>query len=279
MKLAFTKMQGLGNDFVVFDGISQPLSIGPQLAKGVADRHTGIGCDQILVAEASRSPDADIFYRIFNADGSEVGQCANGVRCIARFLFDQGVIQSREIVVETKTTKMRATLEEGGMVRVDMGAPRLEPGEILISFQRRQPRYELDLGSHQVSVLSLSLGNPHAVQFVSDVAVTAVEELGGLIESHPLFPERTNAEFVEVVDRETIRARIFERGVGETRASGSGGVASAVAAHLAGLVDNAVKVIMPGGEMLVSWEGEGFPVLMIGPAVTVFEGIVETDSL
>ncbi|HJL65497.1 MAG: diaminopimelate epimerase [Arenicellales bacterium] len=279
MKLAFTKMQGLGNDFVVFDGISQPLSIGPQLAKGVADRHTGIGCDQILVAEASRSPDADIFYRIFNADGSEVGQCANGVRCIARFLFDQGVIQSREIVVETKTTKMRATLEEGGMVRVDMGAPRLEPGEIPISFQRRQPRYELDLGSHQVSVLSLSLGNPHAVQFVSDVAVTAVEELGGLIESHPLFPERTNAEFVEVVDRETIRARIFERGVGETRASGSGGVASAVAAHLAGLVDNAVKVIMPGGEMLVSWEGEGFPVLMIGPAVTVFEGIVETDSL
>jgi|TARA_B100002003_G_scaffold103096_1_gene95788 diaminopimelate epimerase len=279
MKLAFTKMQGLGNDFVVFDGISQPLSIGPQLAKGVADRHTGIGCDQILVAEASRSPDADIFYRIFNADGSEVGQCANGVRCIARFLFDQGVIQSREIVVETKTTKMRATLEEGGMVRVDMGAPRLEPGEIPISFQRRQPRYELDLGSHQVSVLSLSLGNPHAVQFVSDVAVTAVEELGGLIESHPLFPERTNAEFVEVVDRETIRARIFERGVGETRASGSGGVASVVAAHLAGLVDNAVKVIMPGGEMLVSWEGEGFPVLMIGPAVTVFEGIVETDSL
>tara|TARA_B100000959_G_scaffold83453_2_gene88834 strand:- start:1930 stop:2769 length:840 start_codon:yes stop_codon:yes gene_type:complete len=279
MKLAFTKMQGLGNDFVVFDGISQPLSIGPQLATRVADRHTGIGCDQILVAEASRSPDADIFYRIFNADGSEVGQCANGVRCIARFLFDQGVIQSREIVVETKTTKMRATLEEGGMVRVDMGAPRLEPGEIPISFQRRQPRYELDLGSHQVSVLSLSLGNPHAVQFVSDVAVTAVEELGGLIESHPLFPERTNAEFVEVVDRETIRARIFERGVGETRASGSGGVASAVAAHLAGLVDNAVKVIMPGGEMLVSWEGEGFPVLMIGPAVTVFEGIVETDSL
>ncbi len=279
MKLAFTKMQGLGNDFVVFDGISQPLSIGPQLATRVADRHTGIGCDQILVAEASRSPDADIFYRIFNADGSEVGQCANGVRCIARFLFDQGVIQSREIVVETKTTKMRATLEEGGMVRVDMGAPRLDPGEIPISFQRRQPRYELDLGSHQVSVLSLSLGNPHAVQFVSDVAVTAVEELGGLIESHPLFPERTNAEFVEVVDRETIRARIFERGVGETRASGSGGVASAVAAHLAGLVDNAVKVIMPGGEMLVSWEGEGFPVLMIGPAVTVFEGIVETDSL
>ena len=279
MKLAFTKMQGLGNDFVVFDGISQPLSIGPQLATRVADRHTGIGCDQILVAEASRSPDADIFYRIFNADGSEVGQCANGVRCIARFLFDQGVIQSREIVVETKTTKMRATLEEGGMVRVDMGAPRLEPGEIPISFQRRQPRYELDLGSHQVSVLSLSLGNPHAVQFVSDVAVTAVEELGGLIESHPLFPERTNAEFVEVVDRETIRARIFERGVGETRASGSGGVASVVAAHLAGLVDNAVKVIMPGGEMLVSWEGEGFPVLMIGPAVTVFEGIMETDSL
>lgn len=279
MKLAFTKMQGLGNDFVVFDGISQRLNIGPALAKGVADRHTGIGCDQVLVAETSRSPEADIFYRIFNADGGEVGQCVNGVRCIARFLFDQGLIQGREIVVETMTTTMRVTLEEDGAVRVDMGVPRFEPDEIPISFQKRQSHYELDLGEFKVALLSLSLGNPHAVQFVGDVTVAAVEKLGRLIENHPLFPQRTNAEFVEVVDRGTIKARIFERGVGETRASGSGGVASAVAAHLAGRVDNEIEVIMPGGEISVSWEGEGYPVFMTGPAEAVFEGVVETDCL
>ena len=272
MSLKFTKMHGLGNDFVVFDGISQRVDLTPAQFKFVADRHFGIGCDHILLVEKSARPDADFRYRIFNADGGEVEQCGNGARCFVRFVHDQGLTQKTEIRVETASGIIVPRLESDGQVTVNMGVPRFEPVEIPFLAEKRALTYLLGLENRIVEISALSMGNPHAVQVVADVEAAPVAEEGPLIERHPSFPNRVNAGFMQVLDRGHIRLRVFERGAGETLACGTGACAAAVAGMTRGLLDGEVTVTTTGGDLRIRWQGEGSPVEMTGPAVTVFEG-------
>ncbi|WIM05281.1 MAG: diaminopimelate epimerase [Candidatus Nitricoxidivorans perseverans] len=279
MKIRFTKMHGLGNDFVVLDAIHQPFVPTRQQARFLADRHFGIGCDQILVVEKPGRPDADFRYRIFNADGGEVEQCGNGARCFARFVTDKGLTDRREIPVETKSGLIVLRIEDDGQVTVDMGAPRFAPADIPFDSPMGKASdavvQPLDMGEAVIDITAVSMGNPHAVHLVADVDHTPVEILGPLIESHPRFPQRTNAGFMQVVDRHAIRLRVYERGAGETLACGTGACAAAVAGIRRGLLDSPVRVITRGGELTIAWAGMGAPVLMTGPAVSVFEGEVE----
>lgn len=271
-RLRFTKMHGLGNDFVVFDGISQRVDLTPAQFKFVADRHFGIGCDQILLVEKSARPDADFRYRIFNADGGEVEQCGNGARCFVRFVHDQGLTQKTEIRVETASGIIVPRLESDGQVTVNMGVPRFEPVEIPFLAEKRALTYLLGLEKRSVEISALSMGNPHAVQLVADVEAAPVAEEGPLIERHPSFPNRVNAGFMQVLDRGHIRLRVYERGAGETLACGTGACAAAVAGMTRGLLDGEVTVTTTGGDLRIRWQGEDSPVEMTGPAVTVFEG-------
>lgn len=272
MILTFSKMHGLGNDFVLIDAISQPVSLSAEQIRFLADRHFGIGCDQLLMVEPPQDPAADFRYRIFNADGSEAEQCGNGARCFARFVRDRGLTDKDEIVLETRSGLFRAVIEDGNLVTVEMGQPRFEPEAVPFVAEAPAPRYTLDLGDRQVEVGVLSLGNPHAVLLVDDVTRAPVEQLGPLIEHHERFPQRVNVGFMEIGDRTHIRLRVFERGVGETLACGSGACAAVVAGHRLGLLDERVAVELPGGSLLVHWPGEGGVVTMTGPAVHVFEG-------
>ncbi len=272
MKLKFTKMQGLGNDFVVIDAIRQQVALTPELVRRLADRHFGIGCDQLLLVEPPTVRDADFRYRIFNADGGEVEQCGNGARCFARFVHEQGLTQQREIRVETARGIIRPRLEENSLVTVDMGAPRFAPADIPFDAERQALTYALDLGGASVTISALSMGNPHAVQVVEDIDTAPVAAQGPLIENHPRFPQRVNAGFLQVVDPHHIRLRVYERGAGETLACGTGACAAAVAGMRIGLLASPVAVAMRGGELCIAWPGEGFPVMMTGPAVTVFSG-------
>jgi diaminopimelate epimerase len=275
MRVRFTKMHGLGNDFVVLDAVRQPIDLTPAQARLLADRHFGVGCDQILVVEKAARPDADFRYRIFNADGGEVEQCGNGARCFVRFVHEKGLTAKRAIRVETKGGLIVPRLEDDGLVTVDMGVPRFEPSQVPFVTESDALVQPLRLGQDTVDITALSMGNPHAVQVVDDVDTAPVAEQGPLIENHPRFPQRANAGFMQVLDRHAIRLRVFERGAGETLACGSGACAAAVAGIARGLLDSPVRVTMRGGELAIAWAGPGQPVSMTGPAVTVFEGEID----
>lgn len=272
--IRFTKMHGLGNDFAVFDAINQALEFDTALVKFLADRHEGIGFDQLLIVESYAGNDADFRYRIFNADGSEVEHCGNGARCFARFVYEQGLTQKTSIPVMTESGRIVLDLTADGQVTVNMGIPRLEPAEIPFIFQQRQMLYTVEIGQDSVQLAAVSMGNPHAVLQVIDTETAPVESLGAILESHPLFPKRVNVGFMQVLDADHIRLRVFERGVGETRACGTGACAAVVAGRLQGLLADQVQVELPGGRLQIAWQGERQPVYMTGPATTVYTGTV-----
>jgi diaminopimelate epimerase len=271
MTLRFTKMQGLGNDFVVVDGVRQRVELTPSQVRRLADRRFGVGCDQVLLVERARG-DADFRYRIFNSDGGEVEQCGNGARCFVVFVRDHGLTDKREIRVETAGGLIVPKLEADGQVTVDMGVPRFRPEDVPFADGTGAVEESLDVDGETVRVSVLSMGNPHAVQVVADVDAAPVTTQGPRIEHHPRFPRRVNAGYMAIVDRATIRLRVWERGAGETLACGTGACAAVVAGIRRGLVDSPVRVIARGGELTIRWAGEGSPVLMTGPAATVFEG-------
>jgi diaminopimelate epimerase len=274
MKLKFTKMQGLGNDFVVIDGVNQSPFLGPEQLQLLADRHFGIGCDQILLVETAQG-DADFRYRIFNADGGEVEQCGNGARCFVRYVHDRGMTTKNEIRVETLSGLIVPRLEANGAVTVNMGAPKFEPREIPFIAGKRALTYPLDIDHRQVEISAVSMGNPHAVQLVADVDHAPVLTEGMLIERHPRFPQRVNAGYMQVVDRGHIRLRVYERGAGETLACGTGACAAVVTGINLGLLKSMVTVSFRGGDLTVRWEGGTEPVWMTGPAVAVFDGEID----
>ncbi|MCR4300628.1 MAG: diaminopimelate epimerase [Sulfuricaulis sp.] len=277
--MPFTKMHGAGNDFVVFDGVTRPVALTPEKIRRMADRHYGIGCDQVLLLERATASGADFRYRIFNADGGEVEQCGNGARCLVRFVHDKRLTTKDEIAVETLTGMIYPRLEADGNVSVNMGVPRFEPADVPFEADAREIVYDLKMQNRTVSVSVLSLGNPHAVQVVPDVDAAPVNTQGPQIERHPRFPRRVNAGYMQIVDRRHIRLRVYERGAGETLACGSGACAAVVAGRLRGLLDDKVEVKLPGGTLHVSWAGETQPVWMSGPAVAVFEGTIDLDKL
>jgi diaminopimelate epimerase len=272
--LKFTKMHGLGNDFVVLDATAQPLQLAPAQLRALADRHFGVGCDQILVVEKPRSADTDFYYRIFNADGGEVEQCGNGARCFVRFVHDKGLTAKTRIRVGTLGGIIEPRLESDGQVTVDMGAPVFEPTQIPFSAAEQALTYDLSINNKVIKINSLSMGNPHAVQLVPDVERAPVLSDGPLIEAHPRFPKRVNAGFMQIVSRAHIKLRVYERGAGETLACGTGACAAVVAGVQRGLLDARVRVTTRGGDLTIAWAGNASPVLMTGPAVTVFEGTV-----
>lgn len=271
MKLKFTKMQGLGNDFVVLDGINQSINLDQQQIRLLADRHFGIGCDQLLLVEKAAGQ-ADFRYRIFNADGSEVEQCGNGARCFVRYVHDHGLTQKNEIRIETLSGVISPKLEINGNVTVNMGKPLFEPEAIPFFAEKTALTYLLEMPDKPVTISALSIGNPHAVRVVREIESAPVETEGAFIETHPRFPKRVNVGYMQVIDRNHIKLRVFERGAGETRACGTGACAAVVAGINLGLLDNQVTVSTRGGELTISWQGEDTPVWMTGPAVTVFEG-------
>ena len=271
-RLKFTKMQGLGNDFVVLDGIRQHVDLTPDEIARLADRRFGVGCDQVLVVEAPTISGADFRYRIFNSDGGEVEQCGNGARCFVRFVREQGLTDKRSLRVETAGGIITPELLDTGEVRVDMGIPRFAPRDIPFASDSEEVIQHLDLGGESVAITALSMGNPHAVQCVADVAAVPVAAQGPKIERHARFPRRVNAGYMQVVDRATIRLRVWERGAGETLACGTGACAAVVAGIRRGLLDSDVRVETRGGVLSVQWDGPGAPVMMTGPAETVFDG-------
>ena len=275
VKVKFTKMQGQGNDFVVLDAVRHPFVPTPAQARFLADRHFGVGCDQILVVEKPGRADVDFGYRIFNADGGEVEQCGNGARCFARFVSEQGLSDKREIRVITRSGVIAPRLERDGAVTVDMGAPRFAPAAIPFQSDSDAVVQPLQVGAHRVDISVVSMGNPHAVQVVDDIDAAPVAQDGPLIESHPRFPQRANAGFMQIMDRHAIRLRVYERGAGETLACGTGACAAVVAGIRRGLLDSPVRVTTHGGDLSIAWAGPGRPVMMSGPAVTVFEGEID----
>ena len=272
MELHFSKMQGLGNDFVVLDGINQHVALSPEQIRRIADRHFGVGCDQLLLVEAYDGDDADFRYRIFNADGGEVEQCGNGARCFARFVYDQGLTQNTTIPVMTAGGRIVLQIQANGQVTVNMGVPIFEPAQIPLISPQRQTLYTVDIEEQAVAFASVSMGNPHAVVQVKALDSAPVATLGAQLESHPLFPKRINVGFMQVVARDRIRLRVFERGAGETLACGTGACAAVVAGCIQGLLDDSVTVDLRGGQLQIQWQGEGQPVWMTGPAETVFRG-------
>ena len=275
MTLNFTKMHGLGNDFVVIDAINQTVTLSSDQVRMLADRHFGIGCDQLLLVEATSSTEADFRYRIFNADGGEVGQCGNGARCFMKFVHDQGLTDKDRVSVETGSGILMLIREPDGAITVNMGIPRFEPADIPFDAPARDTRYELDTGASTVEIGALSMGNPHAIMRVDDIDTAPVAELGPLIERHARFPQRTNAGFMQILDADTVRVRVYERGAGETLACGSGACAAVVAGRVWGQLNDTVKVMLNGGELVVSWPGDGSPVMMTGPATTVYQGQID----
>jgi diaminopimelate epimerase len=275
MKLEFTKMHGLGNDFVVFDATRREIELTVDQCRHIADRHFGIGCDQILLVEAPRDTATDFHYRIINADGSEVEQCGNGARCFARFVYEQGLTDKREIDVGTLAGNIRLFLEGDDQVRVNMGAPILEPDRIPFQAPQQADSYTLEVDGQNYQIGAASMGNPHAVLQVDATDTAPVGELGPLIETHPRFPNRVNAGFMQIVARDRIRLRVFERGTGETLACGTGACAAVVSGQIQGLLDNEVTVNLLGGDLVVKWQGGDAPVWITGPAAFVYEGSIQ----
>jgi diaminopimelate epimerase len=275
MRVKFTKMHGAGNDFVVVDATHAPLTLDAPGIRRLADRHLGIGFDQMLVVEPARSPDTDFYYRIFNSDGSEVSQCGNGARCFVRYVHDRGLSAKNAIRVETQSGIIEPRLEKDGRVTVNMGAPVFEPARIPFVADRRASTYALEVDGREREISAVSMGNPHAVQVVADVDAAPLASEGPLIERHPRFPERVNAGYMQIVNRRHIKLRVFERGAGETLSCGTGACAAVVAGIARGLLDSPVKVDTRGGVLEIAWPGEAQPVSMTGPARSVFEGEIE----
>lgn len=279
MSIAFTKMHGLGNDFIVIEALKKKFHGSPEQIRLLADRHFGIGFDQLLLIEPPVSEDMDFSYRIFNADGEEVEQCGNGARCFARFVYDRGLTEKTEIRVGTLSGIIIPRILDDGRVRVDMGVPDFEPERIPFITDKRQRSYSLELANDVVEIAAISMGNPHAVQIVEDVDSAPVAQTGPEIEYHPLFPQRVNAGYMEVIDRKAIRLRVWERGSGETMACGTGACAAVVAGIDQGLLDSPVEVSLPGGKLDIEWSGQGTSVFMTGPAEYVYEGVFEMEKL
>jgi diaminopimelate epimerase len=274
MLMKFTKMHGLGNDFVVIDAVTQNVRVTGSMVRRLANRTLGIGCDQVLVIEPPTEEDIDFNYRIFNQDGGEVEQCGNGARCLARYVYDRQLTGKNPILVKTKNRVMTMHLEANKLVRVDMGIPQLDPAQIPFQAEGPAARYDIDVAGETYQVAAVSMGNPHTLLQVDDVDSAPVETLGPALECHSRFPNRVNVGFMQIVDRNTIKLRVFERGVGETQACGSGACAAAVAAIQQELVDSSVTVQLSGGDLNIQWQGENKPLLMTGPAVSVFHGRV-----
>jgi diaminopimelate epimerase len=278
MKLRFTKMHGLGNDFVVFDAINQRIALTSAQMKKIADRHFGVGCDQILLVETPTRADADFRYRIFNADGGEVSQCGNGARCFVRFVHQRGLSNKTTLVVETRSGLIEPHLLDNGDVIVNMGAPHFVPADIPFEAEQIALTYTLMVGKHPIEISALSMGNPHAVMRVNDLDNAPVAILGAAIEAHVRFPEHVNAGFMQIMDTHAIRLRVWERGAGETLACGTGACAAAVAGISNGWLQPPVTVHARGGNLVIAWGGADQPVMMSGPATTVFEGELDTND-
>ncbi len=280
MRIKFSKMHGLGNDFVVIDAISQNVRLNPEKIRYIADRHFGIGCDQILLVEIPESSAVDFRYRIFNADGSEVENCGNGARCFARFVRDRKLTGKKIIKVETAGGIIELNVKDNEQVSVNMGVPRLNPEQIPFIDENKAAihpaiTYPLNVAGNQLLISAVSMGNPHAVLLVDHVKTAQVEVLGPLIENHPQFPARVNAGFMQVLSKDEINLRVYERGAGETLACGTGACAAVVAGRLRGLLSETVKVNLPGGSLHIEWRDESSPVIMTGPAEFVFHGQIK----
>jgi diaminopimelate epimerase len=277
MRIEFWKMQGLGNDFIVFDAPrgAGAAAINPDTVRALGDRHTGIGFDQALMLEPPRDSQTRIFYRIFNSDGSEVEQCGNGARCVAALLYSRHPELGRELTLDSAGGIVRARIQIDGSVAVDMGVPNFEPCALPMKAASMSPTYALEVEGSVVEFGAVSMGNPHAVLLVPDVTTAPVERLGPAIESHPWFAKRTNVGFMQILDRTEIHLRVFERGVGETRACGTGACAAVAVGGSRGLLDAEVRVHLPGGTALVSWAGPGKSIWLTGPAVSVFSGSID----
>jgi diaminopimelate epimerase len=275
MQLRFAKMHGLGNDFMVIDRVSQHFDLEPELVRRWADRHTGVGFDQLLAVEPPGDPEADFRYRIFNADGSEAEQCGNGARCFARFVADNQLSVKDTLVLETNGGPISTTLKSDDQVEVDMGVPSTQPADVPFEADTRELAYLVNVDNCRVAVTPVSVGNPHAVIFVDSVADAPVASLGAALSRHDRFPEGANVGFCQVVDRGFARLRVFERGVGETRACGTGACAAVVAGKINSHLGERVKISLPGGKVRINWPGPGSPVKMIGPACLVYEGTID----
>lgn len=284
MSIEFTKMHGLGNDFVMIDAITQKVELRPERIRELGDRHTGIGFDQLLLVQTPDDPDADFRYRIYNVDGSEAEQCGNGARCFARFVRDRGLTRKHAMVLQTSNGRISCTVQ-GDRIEVDMGEPRFAPEAIPFDPEHAEAidppaekplrRWRLQLEGEAVELVPLSMGNPHAVIFVDDAAAAAVDRIGAAVQAHPAFPESVNVGFCQIVDPGFARLRVYERAVGETRACGSGACAAIVAAAALGHTGPRVKVSLPGGKLRIEWQGPGHATRMAGPAETAFEGRLE----
>ncbi len=278
MRVEFSKMHGLGNDFMVIDLVSQQISLGPELIAGLANRHFGVGFDQLLLVEPPEQPDVDFQYRIFNADGSEVEQCGNGVRCFARFVHERGLTRKKRIRVATQSGVVEPEINEQGWVRVNMGTPKVHPAEIPFLMETEAPVYVVDVDGQAVELDVVNIGNPHAVILVDDILIAPVERIGPALESHALFPSRVNVGFMQILSRNEVCLRVFERGSGETLACGTGACAAVVSGIRRGLLDARVLVHLQGGDLSIAWQ-PGEAVWMTGPTATVFEGVIHlTDS-
>ncbi len=275
MDLQFTKMHGLGNDFVVIDAINQDINLSSEQFAFIADRKLGIGCDQILLVESSDEVDTEFRYRIFNADGGEVEQCGNGARCFALFVRNEGLTDSEVIPVSTNSGRIILRQVENDQVQVDMGTPQLEPAKIPFQTNQQNTSYSIEYKDQTIEFSALSMGNPHAVIIVDGSVTASVDEIGSFIETHPKFPNRVNVGFMQILDRQHIKLRVFERGVGETRACGTGACAAVVAGQLRGLLDHQVTVELTGGILNIEWQGKGTSVLMTGPAESVYKGSIK----
>ncbi|MYJ51198.1 MAG: diaminopimelate epimerase [Gammaproteobacteria bacterium] len=277
-RLAFTKMQSLGNDFVMIDGVRKHIRLSRNIASRISDRHYGIGCDQIIMAERGRGSD-EFLMRVFNADGSEVGQCGNGARCFAVFLKDQGLCRNGRVKVETITTRLELEINEDESVSASMGVPEFRPSKIPLLADREQLQYTVSIDHREIGFSAVSVGNPHCVLFVPNCATADVAGLGPTLENHPIFPERTNVGFAQTVSRKEINLRVFERGVGETQGCGSGACAAVATGVRTGILDREVVVNLPGGRAVVDWMSEEAPIRLTGGVETVFHGEFKLDDV
>ena len=275
MLIKFTKMHGIGNDFVVIDAVRQHINLTTDAIRQIADRNKGIGCDQVLLIEPPSDKNIDFNYRIFNCDGTEVEQCGNGARCMGRYIADQQLSGKKSVLLKTKNRVMEVTTKNKDLVTANMGAPIFTPSDIPFNSDQQQQLYPMEAGPHSVEIAVLSVGNPHAVIQVKDIDTAEVDNIGTLIQAHTLFPESVNVGFMQIMDRQTIKLRVYERGVGETQACGSGACAAAVAAIQQNLVDSQVNLELLGGSLTIEWHGDDEPIMMTGPAETVFHGKIK----
>ena len=272
--MQFSKMHGLGNDFVVVDGVTQNVFFTSETIQRLADRHRGIGFDQLLLVEPPYDPELDFHYRIFNADGSEVSQCGNGARCFARFVTLKGLTNKKDIAVSTQKGNMVLTVKDDNQIRVNMGEPIWEPAKIPFTANKFEKNYILRTDIQTVLCGAVSMGNPHCVVQVDNIQTANVEQLGPLLESHERFPERVNAGFMQIINKDHIKLRVYERGAGETQACGSGACAAVAVGIMQGLLSNRVQVDLPGGSLIIEWDGVGHPLYMTGEATHVYDGFI-----